>query len=232
MLPFDESDNAVQAFQLKLDNLVCERDERVLFSGLSALYGAGEIVQLVGPNGAGKTTLLRIICGLSSNYSGSVTCYGEPNTGYAFRSSLLYLGHAPAVNTSLSPMENLMWYFALHGLKADSDNKPLSQGGLRQKLVKALAQTGMSGYENVPCGQMSAGQQRRVALARIFCSAAPLWVLDEPYTSIDRDGVKALEQRFEQHAKAGGMVLLTSHQELKLQNVTTLDLSHFRGGEK
>ena len=214
--------------RLKLNELACERDERVLFSKLTVDYGPGDIVQVAGVNGAGKTTLLRIICGLSSNFNGSIAWGEDSNRSYAFRSSLLYLGHAPGLNTSLTPMENLFWYFGLNGLKS-SPAPALDKKAFTRQLKQALAETGMGGYEHVPCRMLSAGQQRRVALARIYCSAAPLWVLDEPFTAIDKDGVVALQKRFAEHAASGGLILLTSHQALELDNLQTLDLSAYRG---
>jgi len=207
--------------QLRLNNLSCERDERTLFSGLSAEFSAGEVVQIAGANGAGKTTLLRIICGLSSFHEGEVTWLGKSSSSYEFRSSVLYLGHAPGLNASLTPMENLKWFYGLCGMQSPA----AVEQNLDTLIRNALANTGMRGYEDVPCRQLSAGQQRRVSLARLYCSQAPLWVLDEPFTAIDKSGVELLEQRFAEHALNGGIVMLTSHQPLNIDNVRCLDLT-------
>jgi len=223
-------------FQLSLTNLACEREERLLFSGVNATYGAGDIVQVAGPNGVGKTTLLKMIVGRLMPAQGRIDwtpiqrC-DEPPSLYE---SLLYIGHQPAVKASLTALENLQWYFGLNGVKSINDVSSPSLADYE----KALDKVGLSGYEHVECCQMSAGQQRRVALARLFLSFAPLWILDEPFTAIDTRGVQALETQIQQHAERGGIVLLTTHQTLAIQTVKILDLAHFLpenprvGGEK
>lgn len=226
-----------RTLQLRLHNLGCERDERVLFSALSAEFKAGDIVQIVGANGAGKTTLLRCICGLTTHYQGEVSWRGADdrvasNRDYDFVSSVLYLGHAPGLNSSLSAMENLAWFFGLCGFQADDlahIPEDSSQLVTKEELKAALAKTGMSAYEDLPCRMLSAGQQRRVSLARIYCSNAPLWLLDEPFTAIDKAGVVSLEQRFEEHRQRGGIILLTSHQTLNIKNLHILDLAACAG---
>src|SRR5690554_4947446 len=121
----------------------------------------------------------------------------------AFLANLLYMGHAPGVKAALTPLENLAWYQALAGQVRDEAVR-----------YQALEEMGLFGFEDVPAGQLSAGQQRRVALARLVLTPRPLWVLDEPFTAIDRDGVAALERRLVEHARAGGCVLVTTHHEL------------------
>ncbi len=212
------------SFTLSLHNISCERDDRVLFCGLSATFAPGDLVQVVGPNGAGKTTLLKIITGLSSRYEGEITWQGQQVPNYDFASALLYLGHATGVNTSLTPLENIRWYFGLHGAKSIGHKVVTDQA-----MIAALAQVGLAGYEYVPCYQMSAGQQRRVALARLYLSHAPVWILDEPFTAIDTQGVAELEQRFEAHRAAGGMVILTTHQSLPSAQPTMIDLADYAG---
>ena len=184
--------------------LSCVRDERVLFSDLNFNITPGEIVQVEGQNGAGKTSLLRILAGLAQPESGEVRWQGEAigRARDAFHRQLLFLGHQAGVKALLTPFENLAFYQSLMG-KPDYD-----------AIWQALAQVGLLGYEEVPVGQLSAGQQRRVALARLWLSRALLWVLDEPLTAIDRQGVELLMAQFEQQAARGGMVLLTTHQPL------------------
>lgn len=239
----------MSAFSLSLQNLHCERDERVLFSGLSAEFKSGAVVQVAGPNGAGKTTLLKILTGLSSEYEGDVQWCGKSISGfssYHFYSSLLYFGHLPGIKSSLTAMENLQWYFGLNGVKSANNSAEMqghngdinSDGSRHSKsshsksiealLGHALDQVGLAGYETVPCQQMSAGQQRRVGLARLFCSKAPLWILDEPFTAIDKKGVSAIESLIAEHAATGGLVLLTTHQPLAIASVLTLDLADFQ----
>lgn len=219
--------------QLSLVNLSCERDERLLFAQLNGEFSAGDIIHIAGPNGVGKTTLMRIITGLSSNYEGEVRWCGEPANSYAFRASLLYHGHSAGVNPSLTPLENLSWYFGLNGLK---DLKGMKDGSEQQPsqadFLNALAKVGLAGYGEIPCLHMSAGQQRRVALARLYISKAPLWVLDEPYTAIDKAGVAELEDCISAHAEQGGIVLITTHQASAKLNLKTFDMGQFGGGQQ
>lgn len=189
---------------LEAKDLFCERDERVLFEGLSFAVGAGEIVQVEGPNGSGKTTLLRILSGLSRAWEGELFWRGEPMSAVRddYFNSLLYFGHQAGVKAVLTPEENLRWYSALHPL-TDPDG-----------ISEALAEVGLYGYEDVPCHALSAGQNRRVSLARLYLSQAPLWILDEPFTAIDKLGVAKKEALIASHAERGGTVILTTHHEL------------------
>jgi len=191
-------------------NLSCVRDERTLFSGLSFTLEPGEIVQIEGRNGAGKTSLMRILAGLSSADAGEVRWQGVNTRRQrdVFHQHLLYLGHQPGVKSVLTAFENLAFYLSVNrpSGKADADADAIFQ---------ALDNVGLLGYEDVTVAQMSAGQQRRVALARLWLSTAPLWILDEPLTAIDKQGVATLINLFEQHAEQGGMVLLTTHQDLQ-----------------
>ena len=186
-------------------DLSCVRDERTLFSGLSFTIEPGEMVQIEGRNGAGKTSLLRILAGLSSPDAGEVRWQGVSTRRQRdiFHQQLLYLGHQPGVKSVLTAFENLAFCQSVTG-KTDAD-----------AIYQALENVGLLGYEDVTVGQMSAGQQRRVALARLWLSDAPLWILDEPLTAIDKQGVATLIALFEQHAQRGGMVLLTTHQDLQ-----------------
>lgn len=189
---------------LEAKNLSCVRDERTLFSALSFTVKPGDIIQVEGPNGAGKTSLLRILAGLARPESGEVCWHGQNTLRHRERyyQDLLFLGHQPGIKTMLTPFENLQFYQAVHGAPD------------RQAIWQALEQVGLVGYEDLPVAQLSAGQQRRVALARLWLSSSPLWILDEPLTAIDKQGVAELISLFEQHAQQGGMVLLTTHQDL------------------
>ncbi len=191
---------------LQARKLACERDDRWLFEDLDLDIHAGEIVRIEGPNGSGKTTLLKILSGQLADYQGELFWNGAPmrESRQAFLESLLYLGHAPGVKAALTPLENLAWYQALAGARGNEAAR-----------LAALESVGLVGFEDVPAGQLSAGQQRRVALARLELTPRPLWVLDEPFTAIDRDGVAALEERLVIHARAGGCVLVTTHHELR-----------------
>ncbi|WP_281544057.1 cytochrome c biogenesis heme-transporting ATPase CcmA [Grimontia sp. SpTr1] len=189
---------------LEVRELSCIRDERVLFEDLSFTVSSGDLVQIEGPNGAGKTTLLRIIAGLGLAESGEVFWDGElvNKAREEFYGNLLFLGHSTGVKREMTAFENLAFYQRMHG-EADES-----------RLWDALARVGLAGREDVPAAQLSAGQNRRVALARLWISQSKLWILDEPLTAIDKQGVKVLESLFQQHVNNGGMVLFTTHQDM------------------
>ncbi|QBH98765.1 cytochrome c biogenesis heme-transporting ATPase CcmA [Limnobaculum zhutongyuii] len=189
---------------LEAQGLNCIRDERALFTGLSFAIHPGELVQIEGPNGAGKTSLLRILAGLASSDGGDILWQGESTRRNRdrYNHSLLYIGHQAGVKAVLTPFENLSFFQKSSG-KKDPD-----------AIWSALSQVGLVGYEDVPVAQLSAGQHRRVALARLWLSDAPLWILDEPLTAIDKQGVEHLTRLFEQHAEKVGIVILTTHQDM------------------
>lgn len=191
---------------LSAQDLYCERDGRVLFSDLHLQVAQSEVLQVQGANGSGKSTLLRILAGLNSEFSGHIAWQGQPvrAVGESYRQALFFLGHAPAINRSLTPMQNLRWFCAMRGFRDD------------KAVMAALASLGLAGYEDIPCYQMSAGQQRRVSLARLALSGAQLWVLDEPFTALDRQGVIDLERRIADFAQGGGAAILTTHHALEL----------------
>nr|WP_028471212.1 cytochrome c biogenesis heme-transporting ATPase CcmA [Neptunomonas japonica] len=205
---------------LNVVDLYCERDERVLFEGLSFGLAAGELVQIEGANGSGKTTLLRILSGLSGDYEGEVFWCGESVAKVRddFFSSLLYFGHQPGVKGMLTPVENLQWYSAIHPAL------------LAEKIFPALEIVGLKGYEDVPCHSLSAGQNRRVSLARLYMNTAKLWILDEPFTAIDKSGVAAKERLLADHVASGGSVILTTHHDLaSCGSVTKINLDQLMG---
>ena len=187
-------------------DLSCERDERELFTNLGFSVAAGDVIHVQGSNGSGKTTLLRILCGLNVDYTGAILWNGRDRRDVheEFCAGVFYLGHSPAINKTLTPLQNLRWYCASRGFTDDA------------AIMRALAALGLQGYADIPCYQMSAGQQRRVSLARLQLSPATLWVLDEPFTALDRKGVAELEQRIAAFAQTGGAVILTTHHPLQL----------------
>lgn len=201
---------------LSVEELSCVRDERVLFDNLSFQVSTGDLVQIEGHNGAGKTTLLRIIAGLGRADSGTV-CWKKEDIESAredYHQDLLFLGHQTGVKRELTAFENLAFFQAMHRNSQDSDLTGLPQVSGEDCLWQALAHVGLAGREDVPAGQLSAGQQRRVALARLWISNHKLWILDEPLTAIDKQGVKVLERLFLSHVERGGIVILTTHQDM------------------
>lgn len=197
--------------------LYCERDDRVLFQNLDVHVTNGKLLQLAGPNGAGKTTLLRLLAGLNRDYEGELGWKGEDlhqvYSDYAHQR--LYLGHLAAIKRALTPIENLRW------LMSPWMSTEVEHPIMEDDLWDALDQVNLGGYEETPCQQLSAGQQRRVGLARLAIVPTPLWILDEPFTALDVDGVRWLEEQIQQHVARNGAVVITSHHAL--QNIPTLE---------
>ena len=199
---------------LKAEQLFCERDDRVLFRELSFSARAGEVIQIKGSNGSGKTTLLRVICGLNDNYHGTLKWFNEPieDNQDDFYSSLIYLGHQVGVNKVLTPVENLRWSVGLR------------ENVTSEAIYQALAEIGLRGFEDSQCFSLSAGQQQRVSLSKLLLGAAIIWILDEPFTTLDVDGVQLLEKLLGDHARKGGVALVTTHHELSLPGLKILEL--------
>ncbi len=195
---------------LEVSQLTAIRDERILFESLSFTIGAGELVQIEGRNGTGKTTLLRIVTGLGDRDTGEIFWNGEniESNRDAYHEDLLFLGHSTGVKRDLTAYENLRFYLSVHSKQSMS----------KEEIYSALVKVGLAGREDVPVAQLSAGQQRRVALARLWLSQHKLWILDEPLTAIDKQGVKVLESLFLNHAEKGGIVVLTTHQDMFTDN--------------
>lgn len=199
----------------KLHDIAFERDDRLLLSTVNTELNGGDILQVEGPNGAGKTTLLRIIATALSPTDGILSWQGIDirRQRSEYLQSLLFLGHLPGLKQSLSPLENLQWWRRVH-----TDQNPLGD-------EEVLAQIGLRGYEDVPCYSLSAGQQRRAALARLLVTEALLWVLDEPFTAIDKQGVAELQSLLVNHAGRGGMVILSTHQDVGIPGMRRLSLA-------
>ncbi|NOI76831.1 cytochrome c biogenesis heme-transporting ATPase CcmA [Vibrio coralliilyticus] len=195
---------------LEVSQLTAIRDERILFESLSFTINSGELVQIEGRNGTGKTTLLRIVTGLGDRDSGEIFWNGEniESNRDAYHQDLLFLGHQTGVKRELTAYENLRFYLNIHS------RKPVD----KETIYSALMKVGLVGREDVPVAQLSAGQQRRVALARLWLSDHKLWILDEPLTAIDKQGVNVLESLFLSHAEDDGIVILTTHQDMFADN--------------
>ena len=202
MNPLSKSSTLINA-----TNLTCIREDRMLFEHLSLNIFPGDIVQIEGANGSGKTSLLRILAGLSQPYEGQVYFKDQliSQDQELFYQNLLFLGHLPGVKDEMSAQENLEFNLALHGLD-------------KKAAEATLNSVNLLGFEDTLASQLSAGQHRRIALAKLWQSQAPIWVLDEPFTAIDKLGVTKLEQLFLQHANKGGCVILTTHQDLSFDD--------------
>lgn len=207
------------SYTLEARELECIRDDRVLFSGLSFSMRSGQLLQVEGRNGAGKTTLLRMLCGLRRADDGDLFWNDESiqSLGPDYLQHVAYVGHAPGVKRDLDPLENLKVACGL-GSPRDVD------------LEEALDKVGLYGFEDVPVRNLSAGQTRRVALARLLVTDAAFWILDEPFTAIDRDGISGIERLLEEHLERGGMVALTTHHRIDIaqSNVIHLNLTELR----
>ncbi|MCX7174784.1 MAG: cytochrome c biogenesis heme-transporting ATPase CcmA [Proteobacteria bacterium] len=188
-------------------DLACVRGDRRLFANLGFNLESGGRLHVTGENGSGKTSLLRMLCGLSPPEAGEIRWQGETiaRQGDEYRKAVLYLGHHNALKEELTALENLRTTAALAGVAIDD-----------AKGVELLGRVGLAGREELPVRFLSQGQKRRVALSRLLWSAAPLWVLDEPFVALDSAAVTWLADIVGKHLSAGGMAVLTSHQEVEI----------------
>jgi len=186
---------------LSWQSLALWRGDRCLQVDLQGSLSAGQAITLRGPNGCGKTTLIRTLCGLSETTEGDVLWNGETMRSQRplFNAALAYGGHRAGSKDDLTARENLRFAAQLAGSDGELDT-----------LIPALA---LSQCADLPVGSLSAGQRRRVTLARVLGSGKPLWVLDEPFTNLDSAGRDWLAQRFNLHLETGGMLLLAAHQD-------------------
>ena len=197
---------------LSAHNLSCVKRDRVLFEKLALSVNGAELLYIKGPNGAGKTSLLRILVGLSEAACGEVHFEGETISAVRdkYHAQLVYFGHKPGLNQNLTALENLHYWCLQHGHSYS-----------QSQYYHLLESLGLVGLEELPVANLSAGQQRRVALARLWLKPqATLWVLDEPFTALDVQGISLLKARIMQHLQAQGAVIMTSHQSLQLDYPT------------
>jgi heme exporter protein A len=201
---------------LSAHGLTCVRGDRPLFAGVDLAVGAGEWLHVRGANGSGKTSLLRLLAGLSRPEAGEVRWDGEPIASVAqdYRRALLFLGHQAAVKEELTGAENLQ-------LAAQLDGAEIG----RAEVDRALGRFGLKGREDLPVRVLSAGQKRRVLLARLMTRKAKLWVLDEPFTALDARAVDMLGDLAREHLAQGGMAVITSHQPVPLEGGKMLELT-------
>jgi heme exporter protein A len=186
---------------LEVRDLGCVRGGRRLFRHVNFTLEPGKLLQVDGANGSGKTTLLRILAGLAEPAEGEVRVNGETlsEARNEFLQDVAYLGHAHGLKPDLSPLENLAYAVALNRARP---------GVSPHETLRAL---GLERREHLPCRRLSEGQRRRTALARLLCTQARLWLLDEPFTAVDRHGVIEIKRILRDHVAAGGMAALTTH---------------------
>lgn len=193
----DQAQSAIPLLQAQ--GLAYARNDEPVFGPLDFRLDRGEVVLIEGDNGSGKTTLLKVLSGLLEPVSGSIQLDGEELTLARLSHQVALLGHLPGLKADLSAKENLDFTIGVFGLRA----------GAAPAL--ALASVGLEGYENVLVRQLSAGQKKRVALARLLLVPAALWLLDEPYANLDKEGIDLVNRLLDAHARRGGAALVTSH---------------------
>jgi heme exporter protein A len=206
---------ASSAPALEARALTCIRGDRELFSSLNLQVFAGQCLHVRGENGVGKTSLLRLLTGLTSPESGEVLWSGRSIKKEVsdYHGQLLFLGHRDALKEDLSAIENLRLYAAIDGVD-------LSE----QDAFASLLRFGLKGREDLPVNCLSAGQKKRVLMARMLTRRAQVWILDEPFNALDTHAVQELQELIAEHLQGNGLVVLTSHQPLAIPGLRVLDL--------
>lgn len=192
---------------LEIQSLECVRDDRQLFGDLSFSLSEAEVLQIEGPNGSGKTSLLRIVCGLRLPEAGQVLWHGEPISSNRddYYANMVYIGHLSCIKGDLTVMENVRSLLDTRSLTVTNAT-----------IEDALAKVGLVSYEDVPGKALSSGQRRRILLAFVELSGAKLWILDEPLTALDVQGVALMESMILEHRQAGGSIVFTTHHGMQL----------------
>jgi len=193
-------------YRLKGDDLSCIRDDRVLFEELVFELIPGQVLLLEGKNGSGKTSLLRILCGFREPDTGQLTWCGDAINDGQYYADMAYVGHLDGVKKELTVLENLKVSLAL--------GRP-GQYSIQQALKKVH----LLNYDDVLVQALSAGQKRRLSLARLLITQNIVWILDEPFTSLDKQGIMLIESLMSEHCAKGGMIILTSHHDIDLHGV-------------
>lgn len=188
-------------------NLACVRGDRELFHDVNFSVAAGSLLQVRGPNGSGKTSLLRMLCGLSHPAAGEIRWNGESirSLDDEYYAALTYIGHLSGTKDDLTALENLQISSALAGFEISV-----------AEAAAALREIGLKGREMLPVKVLSQGQRRRVVLARLLVCKTALWILDEPLVALDVAAVSLIQNLLEQHLQQGGMIVMTTHQEIEI----------------
>ncbi len=184
---------------LQAEGLAYARNDEPVFGPLDFTLNPGEVVLIEGDNGSGKTTLLKVLSGLLEPNSGKIRLNGEELTLARLSHQVALLGHLGGLKLDLTALENLRFAIGVFGLRSGAAPLP------------ALASVGLEGYEDVPVRNLSAGQKKRVSLARLLLVPAALWLLDEPYANLDKSGIDLVNRLLDAHARRGGAALVTSH---------------------
>ncbi|WP_369929812.1 heme ABC exporter ATP-binding protein CcmA [Xanthomonas sp. NCPPB 2632] len=190
---------AAAAVLLEARSLCFRRQDEPVFGPVDFALRAGEIALVEGDNGSGKTTLMRVLTGTLRAASGDVLLDGAAFSLDTVAGAVVFLGHHPGLKADLSPRENLHFAAGLYGVRTGAD------------VDDALADVGLAGYEDEAVRRLSAGQKKRVALARLLMLPARVWLLDEPYANLDREGIALVNRLLDGHAARGGAALVTSH---------------------
>ena len=207
---------------LETQSLECVRDDRLLFDDLSFTVADAKVLQIEGSNGSGKTSLLRVICGLRQAEAGQVLWQGESIAlnREDYYANMVYIGHLPCIKGDLTVLENVRSLLDTRSLSLSTD-----------EIEAALAKVGLATYEDVQGKALSSGQRRRILLAFIELSRAKLWILDEPLTALDVQGVALMESMILEHKSAGGSVIFTTHHGMQLDcEMSSVQLGRKRQG--
>ena len=201
------SNSATTTSMLETRSLECVRDDRLLFSDLSLKLADGEVLQIEGANGSGKTSLLRILCGLRRAEAGEVLWQGEDVSDVRedYYANMIYIGHLPCIKGDLTTLENIRSL-----LDTRSQSAPI------EEIDAALTKVGLAGFDDVASKALSSGQRRRILLAFLLLSKTKLWIMDEPLTALDVQGVALVESMLMEHREAGGSAIFTTHHGMQL----------------
>ena len=199
------------------EELACRRGERLVFEGLSFRLAAGGALVVTGRNGSGKSSLLRLVASLLAPTAGRLLWGATPiaEDPAPYRARLDYVGHLDAVKADLSPREMLRFWATLRGC------------GGAGRIEEALSASALDSVADWPCRWLSAGQRRRLALARLHLAPVPVWLLDEPFAALDRDSHGRLDAAIDAHRQQGGRIMLATHQPLALAGAQSLSLDEF-----
>ncbi len=212
------------SMQISCTGLACARGGRTVFSSLAFQVNAGEALAVTGRNGAGKSSLLRLIAGLLQATEGSVQLHGNPNPDLTLAEQAHYLGHRDALKPSLTVQENIAFWQNFLGSDTSDDGARTSTGlpsKRRSSLDASLAATGLGHAAMLPASVLSAGQRRRLSMARLVAIHRPIWLLDEPVAALDSDGQAMFAGLMSDHLAHGGIVVAATHGPLVIAGGTT-----------